>query len=56
VRRIVESHGGSVTVRSDACEGTRFSIGLPRIAVGRGEAGSDDGDRTAQREAVAAAG
>jgi len=56
VRRIVESHGGRVAVQSDACEGTRFSIGLPRIAVGREDAGNDDRDRPAQHEAVAAAG
>jgi two-component system sensor histidine kinase PilS (NtrC family) len=56
VRRIVESHGGRVAVQSDAREGTRFSIGLPRIAVGREEAGSDDRDHTAQHEAFAAAG
>jgi len=56
VRRIVESHGGRVAVQSDAREGTRFSIGLPRIAVGREDAGNDDRDRPAQHEAVAAAG
>jgi signal transduction histidine kinase len=56
VRRIVESHGGGVAVRSDAREGTRFSIDLPRIAAGREEAGGEDGNRAAQREAVAAAG
>ncbi len=56
VRRIVESHGGRVEVQSDAREGTRFSIGLPRIDAGREEAGSDDRDRSARHEAVAATG
>jgi two-component system sensor histidine kinase PilS (NtrC family) len=32
VRRIVESHGGAVTVQSDSRQGTRFSIRIPRFA------------------------
>ena len=35
VRRIVENHGGAVTVRSDARSGTQFSIRLPRLAADR---------------------
>jgi two-component system sensor histidine kinase PilS (NtrC family) len=35
VRRIVENHGGAVTVRSDARSGTQFSIWLPRLAADR---------------------
>ncbi|HEX9157933.1 MAG TPA: ATP-binding protein, partial [Syntrophales bacterium] len=35
VRRIVESHGGSVAVQSDARSGTQFSIRLPRLAADR---------------------
>ncbi len=35
VRRIVENHGGAVTVRSNARSGTQFSIWLPRWAADR---------------------
>ncbi len=33
VRRIVESHGGTVTVQSDASRGTQFRVSLPRLAT-----------------------
>ena len=32
VERIVAAHGGTVSARSDAAEGTRFSVKLPRTA------------------------
>jgi signal transduction histidine kinase len=35
VRHIVEAHGGSITVRSGAKEGTTFTVHLPRQAAGR---------------------
>ena len=50
VRRIVESHGGRVTVRSDAAQGTRFAVRMPRLAAGQA-----DHPGTTERRAVAEA-
>jgi PAS domain S-box-containing protein len=35
IRHIVESHGGSITVRSEAEEGTTFTVHLPRQGAGK---------------------
>ncbi|TMU98661.1 hypothetical protein FGK60_13430 [Streptomyces sp. DASNCL29] len=32
VRKLVEAHGGTVTLRSTVGEGSEFTIGLPRTA------------------------
>jgi signal transduction histidine kinase len=51
VRRIVESHGGAVTVLSDSRQGTRFSIRLPRFAP-EDEIGADETVPPVQPEAA----
>jgi two-component system sensor histidine kinase PilS (NtrC family) len=51
VRRIVESHGGAVTVLSDSRRGTRFSIRLPRFAP-EDEIGADETVPPVQPEAA----
>jgi two-component system, NtrC family, sensor histidine kinase PilS len=54
VRRIVESHGGSVAVQGGAGQGTSFSIRLPRLAPGQGGSSKEPG-LTRQRTAAAGA-
>jgi two-component system sensor histidine kinase PilS (NtrC family) len=55
VRRIVESHGGAVTVQSDSRQGTRFSIRLPRFAR-EDEVSADETALRAQSQASDEAG
>ena len=55
VRRIVESHGGVVTVHSDSRKGTRFSIRLPRF-VQEDEVSADETVPPVQPEASDEAG
>lgn len=50
VRRIVESHGGEVAVQSDAAQGTRFAVRMPRLAAEQA-----DHPGTTERRAVAEA-
>jgi two-component system sensor histidine kinase PilS (NtrC family) len=55
VRRIVESHGGAVTVQSDSRQGTRFSIRLPRF-IQDDEVSADETALRAQPQASDEAG
>jgi signal transduction histidine kinase len=55
VRRIVESHGGAVAVKSDSRQGTRFSIWLPRF-VQDDDVSADETSPQAQLEAFDEAG
>ncbi|MCU0554706.1 MAG: ATP-binding protein [Syntrophales bacterium] len=54
VRRIVESHGGAVSVQSDASRGTRFRVRLPRLEPDA-EAAARDTAQPERQDAVAGA-
>ncbi len=54
VRRIVESHGGAVSVQSDASRGTRFRVRLPRLEPDT-EAVARDAAQPERQDAVAGA-
>ncbi len=46
VRRVIERHGGEVTVESEVGKGSRFSVRLPRVLGGNGAVATADPERS----------
>ncbi|NPV03230.1 MAG: PAS domain S-box protein [Syntrophaceae bacterium] len=55
VRRIVESHGGSVEVQSEVSRGTRFAVRFPRIAPEESDGTGEEGHPARHAAAAGAA-